>query len=301
MKIMHVDIADFGWCIRQTGESTRHKLKAMLEAEFGRDKIFEVSSGPFRITLEVGVRKMSALSFPYVAFVDADVLLDLDLLREGLAVQRVPRDISIFQGVVLDRFFHTVRPGGVHFYRREDLIKAIPIFPLPVDVERPEYELKKYLVSRGSVFKQYSFIVGHHDYYQYPFDIYRKGFFYASKMSDLSSVLEAAWVREARCSREVTVFLYGLHHGRLHRGGYDIDACSKILREGYKNISITECDDPNCRQKPLKINNIIFSRFLINWKILHHFLLVYYILRCRSISSFLRYLYYILRRICRFI
>lgn len=298
---MFVDIADFVWCIRHSGELTKCELKATLEAEFGPEKVFEVSSGPFRTTLETAVRKMCVLPHPYVAFVDADVLVNIGWLKKSIALQQIPVDVAIFQGTVLDRFFHTVRPGGVHFYRRDDLVKVLPIFPLPANVERPEYELKKYLISRGSIFKQYSFIVGYHDYLQSSFDIYRKGFFYALKMSELTFVLEPAWQKEAFCSTEMRFLLQGLTHGRLNRSDYDIDIRSRVLQDGYRSVEMKGYEEFSHSHEKKTIKNIPFPYFFINWKILHHFLLIIYILRRKSCRSFFRYLIYVLKRICRFI
>jgi len=295
----HFDLNKVGWCIRHTNESTLSTLRFELEGEFGEKNVFLVSAGPFRKTLEAAILLMHSKRFDYVAFVDGDILIDFDSLRAGMRLSRITKHIHIFQGVVIDRFFKTVRPGGIHFYSSDALAQALSFFPIKKNSVRPEYELKNYLKSKGFLFSQYSFIVGYHDYFQKPFDIYRKAYLYALKMRALSYVFEPIWRSESHENDEIKYFLMGLNDGYNSWENFDNDINDQGLLARYEN----SCENLNnegggCIRK-MKISNIILGHILLHWKLLHHILILKNIASRCSFKALWRYLLYLVMRLCR--
>lgn len=293
------DLTKIGWCIRHTNESSLSRLRFELESEFGEKNVFLVSAGPFRQTLEAAILLMTSKPFDYVAFVDGDILIDFDSLNDGIRLCRITRNISIFQGVVIDRFFKTVRPGGIHFYSSDALAQALSFFPIKNNFVRPEYELKKYLKEKGFLFSQYSFIVGYHDYLQKPFDIYRKAYLYALKMTDLSYVFEPIWRAESHEDNEIKYFLRGLNDGYNSRKTLDIDINDENLLLRFQNSFDNLNDEVREQFRKIPISNIILGRILLHWKLLHHILIIKNIVSRCNTTALWRYLLYLAKRLCR--
>lgn len=116
------------------------------------------------------------LGQPWSVIVDADVLIGRRFFSFYLpnAMRLNPPTQLGFAFRLWDRFYASPKYRGLHVYRTELLPRALKKIPKDGLVLRPETYIKEQLELEGIGWMRYSNVVGLHDFFQHPRDIFAK-------------------------------------------------------------------------------------------------------------------------------
>ena len=204
-------INDIAAIIRSVGERTENLCHQALQKHFGEQYLVKVSESPFenalRKTCEIGLD----LAQKYTIVFDADVLPEGSVVEKLLnEFERMPDNVFEIHGVVLDKFFYTFRPAGVHFYRTILLEKAYSLIPEAGKFGRPEGHILSSMQELGYPCKLLDIIEGIHDFEQSYFDIFRKAYQHIYKHNRYLPYFQLMWSRLAVKDFDYRVALHGI-------------------------------------------------------------------------------------------
>lgn len=160
--------------IRHAGEPTLAFLQKQVHFFFARVPVEVISAGSFEQTLKLSYEKGLAIEATWIVMFDADILLSdsfVPLLAN--AIKSTPDDAFGFSFRVWDRFYDAPKYRGVHVYKRRYLAEALPYIPISASL-RPETEVKQRMARQGHAWVTYGNVVGLHDFFQRPEDIFAK-------------------------------------------------------------------------------------------------------------------------------
>lgn len=228
--------------IRASGERTEDECLRAIEAQgVNSDQIEYIREAPFSKALLVGYSRAIEKGAEWSYFIDADILLrpkSIDALQRFAA--RQGKDVFCFQGYFLDKFTVSLRDGGVHAYRTSFLGRALALAAQAQENIRPESAVKIALMRQGLRWEKFNFVVGIHDFEQYNFDIFRKGFVHAQKHFHLLPDLLPKLKRRAVLDSDYSVLIDGIAEGLRARDDARIDIHYPPFAERFATLGIGE-------------------------------------------------------------
>lgn len=107
--------------------------------------------------------------------IDADILLS-NTLRRMLprAMANTGEEAFGFSFLIWDRFYDKSKYRGVHVYQTKYIAQAIKFIPTAENALRPETHVKQTMAEEGYPWVKYGNVVGLHDFFQQPQDIFAK-------------------------------------------------------------------------------------------------------------------------------
>ncbi len=206
--------------IRSVGERTQQLCKSLVSLQVSEENIAIVSNiKPFSKAVQKSFELGIASRKKWMVAVDADVLLFPNTIKKMKAqAAQLPNNLFFYGGIIQDKLCVRYRPGGPHLYKVAHLKKAFPFFPKSAEQKRPESFVRNEMVRNGYLFVRKAEVYGIHDFEQYYFDIYRKGFFQAKKHPYWVATLIAHWSKHWTEDKDFLINLKGLTDGLLFEG-----------------------------------------------------------------------------------
>lgn len=172
-----------------------------------------VSAGPFPDTLRASLRWAANQAADWVVALDADVLVLPSSLRRGIKLaERYPKTHFVITACVLDKFFGTVRPAGVRFYRRSLIDRALESNAWLTQI-RPETALLQWMHAQGHPSADTALLAGVHDHEQYYRDLYRTAVVHGVKFRDRAERNIRRWSQLAPADDDYRVMMLGAEAG----------------------------------------------------------------------------------------
>lgn len=161
--------------IRYSDERTYARLCNQLEGLVPAENIRRVTAQSFEKTLKLSYEAALDMHRYWTIIIDADILLASLLHRHLLNAMKVMNDDDLgFSFLLWDRFYNAPKYRGLHIYRTKYLQKALIYIPREGSELRPEAYVKNRMSQEGHPWRRFGNIVGLHDYFQYPKDIFAK-------------------------------------------------------------------------------------------------------------------------------
>jgi hypothetical protein len=178
--------------------------------------IYQVTRCPFSEALRESFELGIASGRLWTVTIDGDVLPRADAISRLVAMAaRLPSEVFLCQGLILDKLFGCPRQAGLHLYRTELLAEALGEFSDELERQlRPEFYILSRMKERGfRVEVLRDTVLGLHDYEQFYRDIYRKSFIHAKKHSRCVHLLAPHWKRLAEHDPDYQIALLGARAG----------------------------------------------------------------------------------------
>lgn len=174
--------------IRATGESTLKALESQLEEQLGHHDHLLVLDDyvSFEKKLEQGFKLAIQMNTEYSVFIDADILLRRNAIKKIKAFTKLLDDSDLGFGLLLwDRFYGKAKYRGLHVYRTRYIKQLLGYIPEEGTHLRPESYVKREMMGKGHEWRNNltKYVVGIHDFYQKPEDIYYKFLIRAKRSS----------------------------------------------------------------------------------------------------------------------
>lgn len=236
---MFDDISIF---IRASGERTEEACLAAITTQgISPDQVEFIREAPFARALSEGYSRAVQRGRAWAFFIDADIILRPGSLKalEQFAL-RESSDTFCFQGYFLDKFTLSLRDGGVHAYQTRHLDKALELVDQSYKKIRPESFVKLEMQKLGWRWRKFNYVIGIHDFEQYNFDIFRKGFVHAQKHLHLLPDLIPKFSRKALTDPDYVIMLEGVAEGIRSGSQAQIDINFKPFRERFDYLLIEE-------------------------------------------------------------
>jgi len=210
--------------VRSVGERTTRACLTRLNKIFGHKNIFHISETPFSKAVKESFRLGIEQDRKWTLVIDADVLVRTNFAREIVAyADRLPPEVFLVQGLVLDKFLNVFRPAGNHLYRTSLLRHALHMIPEEGTTLRPEYTTVQNMIKAGTTFVQTNYIAGLHDYEQEYADIAHKTFLHAHKHQESLEAIWPYWQQHAQTDPDFKAATIGVETGRKYSGTVLVD------------------------------------------------------------------------------
>lgn len=198
---------------RHAGERTQELGLQLAEAEYGFSAASAISAGPFPDTLARALEVAAESDARWTIMLDGDVLVLPGSIRRLIDLaDRYPNNHFVISASVLDKFFGTVRPGGIRAYRTRLIPKALADRRW-ADRIRPETALMMGMAERGNPSHSTCLLAGIHDFEQYYTDVFRTAVVQGVKFRSRIPRLIARWERCAKTDADFLVAIAGARHG----------------------------------------------------------------------------------------
>jgi len=210
---------NLGVVIRSTGEATFNTLVEQVWIQMkANDELAILSDNEsFEKKLRRSLKEGLRLDRDFSVVIDADILIGKGTLKFVRSIINKLKDSDLGAGLLLlDRFYHQPKFRGFHVYNNKWLKKAIESLPEEGEFLRPEATMKERLEKFGHKWRNdlTSRVIGLHDYFQSPFDIYYKYLMRSHRSVDDISLLESKFKAEGGRSWEFRLALQGIEDGR---------------------------------------------------------------------------------------
>lgn len=203
--------------IRASGESTVSSLEKQLNNQVKAEDYLHIMDElvGFEEKLKNGFDLALSINNDFSVFIDGDILLQDNALKRIREMIPLLRDGDLGFGLRLwDQFYDSPKYRGLHVYRTSLLSKALDYIPDSGETLRPESFMKKRMWKLGHPWRNdiSRYVVGIHDYYQKPSDIYYK-FLIRSKRSQEDITLLKSKFRDQTNNNDFKIALRGLEDG----------------------------------------------------------------------------------------
>jgi hypothetical protein len=215
--------------IRTSGENTFEACKKLLLRQVGENGcVVSVTDFPFEKTLRRSYEEALTIGNPWAVIIDADILVSpyfMKAVQYGIR-RAVDTDLG-FSLKVMDRFYAEPKFRGVHVYQTRHLGKALEMMPNSGQELRPETCVKERMKEHMHAWRSYHIVVGLHDYYQHPYDVFSKMTIRAHRSAD--DIDELMRTFQDRHEKDFSYALAGLKYGKgldanqvdNHRNSYE--------------------------------------------------------------------------------
>lgn len=164
-----------GVVIRHSGERTFDLLHGQFLSSDLKKNVSVVSSETFETTLFLSFQKALEMGKPWTLIIDADILVGYNFLPIiNKAIKEGRKNELGFALRVFDKFYNSPKYRGIHIYQTCYLEKALNFIPAIGNTLRPESHVKDCMKDHGYFWSSYKNILGLHDFYQNPYDIFCK-------------------------------------------------------------------------------------------------------------------------------
>ncbi|WP_156957115.1 hypothetical protein [Synechococcus sp. KORDI-49] len=173
--------------VRYTNEQSYDLcVDSLLQIGFSSDQIKTVSEVPFSLTLRKGFELLiENISYQWLFCVDADIIFHSTYARQFLVSRtRWNGKIAVALAFVADKILGQVRVAGNHLYRRSCVGDALSFIPEEGLDIRPESYVINRLKHKNHQLLVSPAIIGLHDYFQAPADLFRKAWIHSYKYLD---------------------------------------------------------------------------------------------------------------------
>ena len=237
--------------VRSSDEKTEKQLyHQLLDSKYlTSSDITVLKEKPFWRSLEAMTMLAKQTNADYYAVIDADILLlksTVSWIFEYIEVIHSNEYVGGAQFSILDYLFGGPRSGGIHLYKSE-LLKVAKDFIDDIKLElRPETKLKNLSLSKtDTIWKFSNLIIGLHDYGQYSFDYFRKGYFFAQKHRKLFDYFRSFWASESHRSNNYFFALRGLELGSNSQMEFEFTSDDKYILNHWNCINQNFSESPN--------------------------------------------------------
>lgn len=173
--------------IRASNEATVQNLYRHLSIQKDTDDVLIIldSAVSFERKMKEGFELALEYNNQYTVFIDGDILLRTKALKKiKMLIPKLEINDLGFGLRLWDKFYNRPKFRGLHVYKTSLLKKAFDFIPKEGFQLRPETYVKDQMKLVGHYWRNdiSNYIIGIHDFYQYPADIYYK-FLIRSKRS----------------------------------------------------------------------------------------------------------------------
>lgn len=167
---------DLGIIIRTTGEPTLYGLIEQLQVQFGKKTPLKiVTADSFGKVLMLSYEEAISLKKEWSLIIDGDILVGWHFKS---SLKRASKKVSPhalgFGLRVFDRFYDRPKFRGVHIYRSAYLEEASDYLSNAQNQLRPETFVKECMQLSGKNWDSFNTVVGLHDFFQKPEEIFAK-------------------------------------------------------------------------------------------------------------------------------
>lgn len=259
--------SDFAIVIRYAGESTVEFLKSQISNWFPDTPMEVVSSDSFEQTLKMSYEAALRHGKKWALMIDADILFS-NTLRRMLprAIANTEEEAFGFSFLIWDRFYDKPKYRGLHVYQTKYIAQAMKFIPSSGSALRPETHVKQTMAKEGYPWVKYGNVIGLHDFFQQPQDIFAKMAIRAHRSAmDLQELKECFQQRESEFDFKVAY--EGISYGetlsraevRNTRSDYaQAFAETGLLKDKFIMPTLTQ------RQINLYILRLLMSK--VSWK-----------------------------------
>ncbi len=207
---------NLGIVVRTTGEPTSQRLIEQLKTQFGSNVPLKVvSADSFGEVLALSYQAAIAMDKAWNLIIDGDLLLSWHfkkIIDKACAI--LPNEAFGYSLQVFDRFYDRPKFRGIHIYRSKYLPTAYQYIDISINKLRPEAAVKKQMLSKGIVWHSYYPVVGLHDFFQHPEEIFSKMAIRAHRSNDDISYLKQKFEYYSRTGeKDFRYALAGLEYG----------------------------------------------------------------------------------------
>jgi hypothetical protein len=242
--------------IRSVGEKTEKVCYDIACDQVGEENVIIIHEKPFwkaiKKTFELGVSSNKK----WTLALDADVLLKENAVDEMiLNAKKYGSKLFIYQGYIFDYILGIYRGGGPHLYQSSHLEKAQNIIDSDPFIIRPEtFVQKKMIAHYGAIKFTDNKVFGLHDFYQEPFDYFRKSFLHGIKDKSFSGAFFSNYCKNVFLDINFKIMLKGwvIASENSDRVELNIDYFEKLLKDRFKSLNISSEMDSS----KLQIKNI---------------------------------------------
>jgi hypothetical protein len=217
MASVDISSTEYSVIIRHSGEQTFSALHNQILKFIPQARVATVSSNSFESTLRQSYEQALQLRYPWTLLIDADILLADRFFSfyapKALKARKASSDILGFAFRVWDRFYQAPKFRGIHFYKTTYLEQALNYIPDEGQTLRPESYVKGKVMEQGLSWVKYGNIVGIHDYFQKPNDIFAKMAIRAHRSSGDFDELQNRLSKNSNNQFDFMVACEGLKHG----------------------------------------------------------------------------------------
>ncbi|TCJ14745.1 hypothetical protein EZJ19_09185 [Parasulfuritortus cantonensis] len=195
---------DISIIVRECGERTADACSALLAEAFEGQTVHRVTGKPFVYTLRQSLELGAALGRQWTLCIDADVLVQSELIEFMTEARELPETTFAVQALVLDKLLPSKRPAGNHLYRTSLIPQALRLLS-GEETLRPETEMIQAMRRAGYGFFQSDRVIGLHDYEQNWEDIFAKAYLHAHKHRQLEDSFLPIWRNLAKVDDDYAV------------------------------------------------------------------------------------------------
>jgi hypothetical protein len=255
----HQLINDVFVIVRSVGERTEHACMDLLLEVFNDFQIETIEERPFEEALRISYKLAIQKNYLWTLMIDADVLISKKGILAMLQYAYTGEYIEI-QGLVYDKFFKILRPAGNHLYRTSSLDYLLSIIPENGIEIRPESYILQEASKKGLYMKQTKFIIGIHDFFQSPQDIYRKIIQHSVKHQEQTAKLFKKWSKDSDHNYDLFIACAAIKRAKsITKNLVSIDQSNKIFEFPYTLHSNKLLYDLSVRE--LKLMRTLLKRF----------------------------------------
>lgn len=241
---------------RHAGERTQEVGYGLALDEFDFVASTAINAGPFPQTLLNSLRWASSQSADWIVTVDADVMVLPGSIRRGLHLaEQYPKHFFVIVSCVFDKFFGRIRAGGVRFYRRSLIAKALESSDWYLQI-RPESALIQSMSERGFPSSSIALLAGVHDFEQYFRDLYRTALVQGVKFRHHAAQNLNRWNAQAADDADFRMMIRGFEDGlKLDAVALDAKLHRQAAAEAMAALQLTEKEplSPNCLVDPARL------------------------------------------------
>ncbi|WKZ61653.1 MAG: hypothetical protein QY309_09180 [Cyclobacteriaceae bacterium] len=214
MVNVNASATEYSVIIRHSGEQTFKALHKQILRYIPEARVATVSSNSFESTLRQSYEQALQLGYPWSLLIDADILL-IDRFFSFYAPRAIEANTNAlgFAFRVWDRFYQSPKFRGIHFYNTQYIEQALKHIPVEGQTLRPESYVKERLAGEGLSWIKYGNIVGVHDFFQNPRDVFAKMAIRAHRSSGDFEELLSRLSRSSANQIDFIVACEGLRHG----------------------------------------------------------------------------------------
>jgi hypothetical protein len=235
--------------IRSVGEKTEKICYDIACDQVGEENVFIIHEKPFwkavKKTFELGL----ASDKKWTLALDADVLLKQNAVNEMIwNAKKYGSKLFIYQGYIFDYILGIYREGGPHLYQNIHLEKAQNIIDADPFIIRPEtYVQKKMIAQFGAIKITDNKVFGLHDFYQYPFDYFRKSFLHGVKDKSFGGAFFSNYCKNVFLDINFKIMMEGwaIASENLNRVELNIDYFENLLKDRFYQLNIRLEDNPS--------------------------------------------------------
>lgn len=226
---------------RHAGERTQEISYELALNEFNYVAASAIAAGSFPATLASSLHWASNSTADWIVTVDADVIVLPSSIRRGLALAvQYPSNFFVIVSCIFDKFFGRIRAGGVRFYRRSLIAKALESSGWDAQI-RPETALIQSMNARGHPSATVALLSGVHDFEQYFRDLYRTALVHGVKFRHHAEESLNRWNRLADEDDDFRIMIRGLKDG-LNLATVSLDATihQNAAAQALRDLELSE-------------------------------------------------------------